>query len=124
NPVGYAAADRIKETVGYKNLVKIINDGVSNDTFPVPERYWLDMGFDMQASLDCLQYVAPVKGKVVAQIGGQGRSAIRLLLAGASEAILITPMIGECALAWRLAESLGVSERLSCVLGIGEEIPL
>lgn len=124
NPVSYAGAENIKSTAGYATLKKLIDDKIDPEKFPEPEFHWLDFGFDMQSSLDCLRYIAPVAGKVVVQLGGQGRGAVRLLLAGAAEAILVTPMVGECAFAWRLAESLGVADRLSCVLGLGEEIPL
>jgi len=87
-------------------------------------REWIDGCFDIEAMVECSRYIAPVRDKSVLQIGGSGDHALRLLLAGASEAVLVTPMIGEAELAWAVADELGLSDRFSCVLGIGEEIPI
>jgi uncharacterized protein YbaR (Trm112 family)/SAM-dependent methyltransferase len=125
NPVAYANAQNIPSTNIYKEMSRLA--GASDEqkcTFPEPHGLWVSPNFDIQATIDCDEYIAPVTNKIALQLGGSGSQAIRLLMAGASEAILVTPMAGEAELAWRTAEALGIGNRLSCVLGVGEEIPL
>jgi hypothetical protein len=50
---------------------------------------------DLQSEWDCYRHIAPVKGQRVLQLGGSGKAVQALLLAGAAEALLLTPMLGE-----------------------------
>jgi len=125
NLVAMKFADNLEETGAYKSFRVLLTAGIHGDRFPYPEELWIDQGsFDIQARLSGYRYIAPVTGKVVMNLGGHGRDAIRFLLAGASQAILVTPMLGEAVLSWRLAEAFGASDRFTCLLGIGEELPL
>jgi uncharacterized protein YbaR (Trm112 family)/SAM-dependent methyltransferase len=89
--------------------------------FPNPPPLWICDNIDAACEGDCYRHIGPVKGKRVVQIGGSGTTALLLLLAGAAEAILLTPMAGEAQVALENARLLGLS--LSCVVGIGEELP-
>lgn len=125
NPVGYANAQNLVNTTIYKETRRIVDaSDEEKRSFPEPRELWVSPCFDIQAIADCDAYVAPVTRQVALQLGGSGAHAIRLLIAGASQAILVTPMAGEAELAWRTAEALGLGSRLSCILGVGEEIPL
>ena len=92
--------------------------------FPNPPLRWLMAGMDLGSEWDCYTHLAPVKNRHVLQLGGSGGIAMNLLLAGAADAILVTPMLGEARLALKLAQALGLSNRFRCVVGIAEEIPL
>jgi ubiquinone/menaquinone biosynthesis C-methylase UbiE/uncharacterized protein YbaR (Trm112 family) len=93
-------------------------------SFPHPSNVWLYATIDVAAERDCYRHIGPVTQKRVMQIGGSGVAALMMLFAGASEAILLTPMEGEAAVANKIASLLGLSDRLRCIVGIAEEIPL
>ena len=93
-------------------------------TFPEPRKIWIDMPYDGQAQRDAFCHLASVCGKRVMQLGGHGSHAISFLLAGALEAWLITPIYREALFGMALAHRLGCRDRLRCVIGIGEQIPL
>ncbi len=93
-------------------------------TFPEPRKMWIDMPYDGQAQRDAFRHLADICGKRVVQLGGHGSHAINFLLAGAREAWLITPIYREALLGVALADRLGCRERLRCLIGIGEQIPL
>lgn len=95
----------------------------SNATFPFPEHLWVDALHDSLSQLEAYSYLAPVRDRVVMQLGGSGTHAVKMLCAGASRAFLVTPMTGEARVAMTLAQHYGVAEKLGCVIGIGEEIP-
>lgn len=90
---------------------------------PFPGRPWADAPYDFPAQLDAYRHLDPVRGTVVAQLGGKGLHAIKLLLAGASEAWLVTPMIGEALYACRLASTLDLADRFNAVVAIAEQLP-
>src|SRR5271156_164091 len=94
------------------------------DSFPEPSRVWIDMPHDALAEMDAYRNLGKLRGKRVAQLGGGGGHAVKFLLAGASEAWLITPMLGECIYGKALARSFGLEDRLRCVVAVGEQIPL
>lgn len=92
-------------------------------TFPQPENKWIDAIYDSQAQLDAYTALSPVKDKILLQIGGKGYHAVKFLLAGAEQAWLITPMLGEAWFAQKLAMLAGVQHKLVTVAGIAEELP-
>lgn len=71
-----------------------------------------------------MPHLAPIRGRRFAQLGGSGQHAVKLLLAGAEVAWLITPMLGECVYARVLAGLVGVADRLRCIVSLGEQIGL
>lgn len=90
--------------------------------FPYPITRWLVDRMDLGANWDCYAHIGSVVDQRVLQVGGTGHGVLALLLAGASDGWLVTPMLGEAKLATALADALGVEVR--CVVGIGEELPL
>jgi uncharacterized protein YbaR (Trm112 family) len=93
-------------------------------TFPYPTDVWLDEEHDACGQLDCYLNLGNISGMKVLQLGGKGRHAVKFLVAGAKEAWLVTPMVGECLYAKSLARTFGVEDRLHCVAAVGEQIPL
>ena len=71
--------------------------------FPNPPLQWLVAGMDLGSEWDCYNHLAPVQNKSALQLGGSGGMAMIMLLAGAAEAVLLTPMLGEARLALKLA---------------------
>ena len=92
--------------------------------FPDPPARWLDAKYELASQQDAFRHLAPLQGCDVLQLGGRGLHAVRFLLAGASHAWVISPMLGELRFARALGEVCGVAERLHCVVGIAEEIPV
>jgi uncharacterized protein YbaR (Trm112 family)/ubiquinone/menaquinone biosynthesis C-methylase UbiE len=92
--------------------------------FPEPAAVWLHARLDLQSEYDCYRHIGSVSGQRILQLGGSGRAVLALLLAGAAEALLLTPMIGEALAATEIAALLGVSQRFRCVVAVAEEIPL
>jgi SAM-dependent methyltransferase len=130
------ATDKANQIISASSLVDIPFDGLrrlgqvyrlspdQRANFPNPPLRWLAAGMDLGSEWDCYTHLAPVQNKIVLQLGGSGGIAMILLLAGAAEAILLTPMLGEARLALKVAQVLGLSDRFRCVVGIAEEIPL
>lgn len=92
-------------------------------SFPEPRELWISAHFDTEAEYDAYRHLAPLAGKRALQVGGSGIAAIAFLLAGASEATLLTPMLGELRLARALARHYEVADRLAVVGGVAEELP-
>lgn len=93
-------------------------------TFPHPAQLWVDAPHDSLSQLDAYAHLAPVRDKQVLQIGGSGSHAVKMLIAGARSAVLVTPMLYEVRYAHGLAVEWGVREGLHAVVGVGEELPL
>ena len=89
--------------------------------FPNPPLFWACDNIEAASEVDCYQFIGSVRGRRVVQVGGSGTIALLLLLAGAAEAILLTPMTGEARVALANAKLLDLP--LRCVVGIGEELP-
>jgi len=107
------------------NFLKQLTDLLEPDRAAASNRErWVDVPYDPLAQLDAFQHLGPMEGKRVAQLGGSGQQALKFLLAGASEAWAITPMIGEALFAKRIATKLGIESRLRCVVAVGEELPI
>lgn len=92
-------------------------------SFPDPEEIWIDAKHDSVAQLEAYAFLAPVSHKLFVQLGGSGTHAVKALLAGAKNAFLLTPMIGEARVAMEIAKKYGVDDKLSCVIAVGEELP-
>ena len=60
----------------------------------------------------------------MAQIGGSGLHAVKMLLSGAAHAITITPFLQEAIVANQLADEFGQGSKHLAVLGLGEALPL
>ncbi len=93
-------------------------------SFPAPWYRWVDTVHDSAALWDAYQYLLPYKNHRFLQLGGSGTHVIKFAMAGAAEAWLITPMIGEASMARGLAESAGFGDRFRCVVAIAEELPI
>ena len=93
-------------------------------SFPEPAHIWIDAPHDARAEFEAYAHLAPIRGRRVAQLGGSGQHAVKLLLAGAEIAWHISPMLGECIYARALAASVGVADRLRSIASVGEQIGL
>lgn len=124
NPVGAKRAEALFSTPLYREFQALAQRAAeARQDFPDPLDLWIESVHDSGAQIDVYRYLAPLIGKTFLQLGGDGRHAVKALLAGAGQAVLVTPMIGEAEFAYALAVSVGVADRLSCVLGLGEEMP-
>ena len=88
--------------------------------FPDPYWIWLDAVYDSRSQWDCLAHLAPVHNARVLQMGGRGRAVVRLLLAGASDGWLITPVMEEARLAVSLAGYFGFADRFWAMVAVAE----
>ena len=119
---GLTTADERRTT--FRELASALN--ASDDaraSFPHPRSTWIDARFDAAAQWDGYLHLAPMAGKRVMQLGGDGRHAVKFLAAGAAEAWAVSPMLGELEFARALARSAGFEDRLHVVAGVAEEIP-
>lgn len=58
------------------------------------------------------------------QVGGNGTQALKHLLLGSGRSFLVTPSLGEAIVATLGASDLNVLDRFTCILGVGENLPL
>ena len=132
NSAGYEHAKQIRDTgsldnsnsAGLRHLGSIAKLSTA-ERGPFPDSdIWLCETIDIAAERDCYRHIGSVTAKRVIQIGGKGIVAVLLLLAGAAEAILLTPMHGEAAVAKELANLFGFKDQLRCIVGVAEEIPI
>lgn len=93
------------------------------DSFPSPKKLWLDAAEGVKAQFFAYKHLLPIKGKRILQIGGHGSHAIKFLLAGAKEAIVLSPMRNELLAAKNLAKEFGVEKNLLLVQGMAEIMP-
>jgi uncharacterized protein YbaR (Trm112 family) len=118
-------AKQLKNSFDFTSLAPILTvPKESIPSFPHPKEIWIETIYDCAAQWDAYEYLSPISEKRVVQLGGKGTHAVKLLLAGASEAWIITPMLGEAVYARALAEEFGVADRLRCVVGVAEELPV
>jgi len=99
------------------------NCSCDKTNFPHPENIWVDAKHDSLSQFEAYRYLNPIQDSVFVQLGGSGSHAVKALLAGASKAILLTPMVGEAKVAMHLAKEYGVEKNFGCVIAIGEELP-
>ena len=134
NDIGFKEADALRrsesllanpgdETMQHLERLRL-RPPQERESFPHPPRVWLHARMDLQSEWDCYTHVAPVKGQRVLQLGGSGKAVQALLLAGAAEGLLLTPMIGEAQAATETARLIGVADRFRCLIAVAEEIPL
>jgi SAM-dependent methyltransferase len=91
----------------------------------LPLEAWLDTRFDSVAQMEAIGHVLPaIRGARVVQLGGTGLAALKSLVAGASEAVLVTPSQGELDLTAQVAAEVGLSGRLTTLCAFAEELPL
>ena len=92
-------------------------------TFPKPVRLWLDTPISLLAQEKAYEWIAPLRGRRVLQMGGIGSHAVKFLVAGAAEAHLVSPSLGELRTGRLLSEKYGVADRFFPALGIAEQFP-
>jgi SAM-dependent methyltransferase/uncharacterized protein YbaR (Trm112 family) len=118
------ATGAIAESQTLRQLARLKNLSDSElEAFPQPASRWLDATYELHAQWQAFQYLVPLRGTRVLQLGGRGIQAIKFLLAGAEGAWLVTPMLGELIFARELATRLGLQDRLVCLGAIAEELP-
>lgn len=125
NQVAKAEAAAIRESEAYRMVAPVLQLPESErNTCPEPKEYWIDCVPDCKAQYEAYRFLEPFAGKRYLQLGGKGIHAVKSLLAGASEAWVMTPMLGEIYCSMALAKEAGVLDRLRCVVGVAEEIPI
>ncbi|MEW6284957.1 MAG: methyltransferase domain-containing protein [Chloroflexota bacterium] len=125
NQVSGSLAQDITRSEAYTHVARVRQASpAERASFPAPPQVWLDAVYDSASQWDAYKHIAPLGGRRVMQLGGQGIHAVKFLLGGAEEAWLVTPMLAEARFAVSLAEAFGVESRLRCVVAIAEELPL
>src|SRR3954469_20616783 len=125
NQVAKAEASRILDSESYSAIEPVLQlSPEERRTFPDPKDAWIDCVPDCKAQYDACRYLGDITGKRMVQLGGKGIHAVKWLLGGAAEAWVFTPMLGEVYCSIALAKEAGVLDRLRCVVGVAEEIPL
>jgi uncharacterized protein YbaR (Trm112 family) len=109
------------ESLGFQNVMRLQKSGRRD--FLEPRLEWLDATYDCAAQWDAYSHFGSIVGRRVMQLGGSGIHALKMLLGGASEAWLLTPMLGEAVYARAVAARLGLEDAFHCVIGVGEEMP-
>lgn len=117
------AADREELVETARELARAATPHRRTPSAVWPRRGWLDATFEPAAQWDAFRHLAPLQGRSVVQLGGKGVQAVKFLLAGASEAWVVSPMVGEVQFARRLAGHVGVVDRLRAVTAVAEELP-
>lgn len=111
-------------TVFGEDFEKAVRAGNVPDTFPKPEKIWIDAVGCPDTQLEAYRFLSPLRNKTFLQVGGSGSHAVKALLAGASAGALLSPSIEEIRLGRSVAEEFGVSDRFLGILGIAELMPL
>ena len=125
NEVAKGEAAAILKSESYRVIEPILRLPPSDrHTFPEPKEAWIDCVPDCKAQYEASRYLGSIAGKRLLQLGGKGIHAVKWLLGGAAEAWVLTPMLGEIYCSIALAKEAGVLDRLRCVVGVAEEIPL
>lgn len=125
NQVSGGLAQDITRSEAYTHVVRVQHaPPAERASFPAPPQVWLDAVYDSASQWDAYRHIAPLNGRRVMQLGGQGIHAVKFLVGGADEAWLVTPMLAEARFAVSLAAAFGVGDRLRCVVSIAEELPL
>jgi uncharacterized protein YbaR (Trm112 family)/SAM-dependent methyltransferase len=124
NDFASAAASAIEGSEAFLAIRPVMGiSGPRSESFPEPWRLWLDAAYDSAAQGEAYAHLAPIAGRRIVQVGGTGTHAVKFVLAGARYACLATPMLEEARFTQALALRAGVSDRVGCVIAIGEELP-
>lgn len=91
--------------------------------FPEPPTDWVEAPYDSYSEWIAYKHMAPIAGTTMAQVGGTGTHAVKLLVGGAARTCLVSPMLGEIKYAQAIAREMGVLDRFRGVVGVGEELP-
>src|SRR5262249_50701823 len=125
NEVAKGEAANIREAQAYECIEPILHlSPEERGTFPEPKEAWIDCVPDCKAQYEASRYLGSVAGGRFLQLGGKGIHAVKWLLAGAGEAWLGTPMLGEGYCSIALAKEAGGLGRLRGVVGVAEGVPL
>jgi SAM-dependent methyltransferase/uncharacterized protein YbaR (Trm112 family) len=121
---GHLAA--VKESTSFRELRPSLAP-TQRDTasFPYPIAKWIGPTAvcTSVARAEAYRHLVPLHEAHVLEVGGSGINAVRMLLAGAQTACLVTPVLHEALLAKALAELANITSRLYPVVGIAEELP-
>ncbi len=124
NQVAGEEAQNIRAAESFRLIQPVLNASeFERQSFPGPRPVWLDATYDCAAQWDAYRHLGALQGQRVMQLGGKGIHAVKLLLGGAAEAWIVTPMLGEIRCAMALAEAAGVADRLRFAVSVGEELP-
>ncbi len=110
----------VSPSLSFAGLARIFA-AARRDGCPEPKSLWLAATFECPAEYEALRFVAPVGNKSILQLGGKGTEAVKLMLAGAKESCLVSPVDSELQCCTELARLCGVE--VSCKLGTAETIP-
>ena len=122
NEVAAKEADDIRRSGSFVALAQVA--GVPHEHFPDPIDAWINAIPDCKAQYLAYRHLGTPAGRRLLQLGGKGIHAVKWLLAGGEEAWVLTPMLGEALCSVALAREMGVEDRLRCVVGVAEEIPV
>ena len=94
------------------------------EQFPLPREDWFGGGSTAGAYGLAMEHLAPVKDETVLQIGGLGTHALKLLHAGARDAIVVSPVVSELVQGRQIATRCGLEDRVTFVAGVAEQMPI
>jgi hypothetical protein len=120
---GFSEAENFAGSDYGPHLIRIRDAKPDPAAFPAPYDLWLDCVHEYEAERDAYEFLAPMSGERALQIGGMGLHSLKFALAGASLAVLLTPMMGEAAYFLTAAEHLGVADRVMAIIGVAECLP-
>ncbi len=120
----YLKSDDIDSALGEGISNAFFENKFDRSTFPEPVGIWLDAKGCATAQEEAYRHLTPLSGMRVLQLGGHGSHLVKFLMAGAREAWLVSPMLGELIRARALCRKFGLEESLVTLQGIAEEIPI
>lgn len=124
NVIAGAEADDITNSSSYKIVQSVAQaTRAERQSFPNPRSVWLDATYDCAGQFDAYEYLKPIEGKRVIQLGGKGSHAVKFALAEAFEAFALSPMLGESQCGRAIAIATGVEDRFCPVVAVAEELP-
>ena len=88
--------------------------------FPEPMNLWADGGL---CQYYAYKFLTPCDKKSYLQLGGHGSHAIKFLLGGAKEAVVVDPSFKSLIYGRKLSDLFGVEKRFKPIRGCGEFIP-
>jgi hypothetical protein len=119
-------ASLANSTLGTRSLAEVrrVVELAEPAAFPEPAQHWFGGGTTGAAYMSAMRWLAPVADQVVLQIGGVGTHALKLLHAGASFALVVSPVVQELVVGQAIAQQLGLDNRVAFVGGVAEELPI